>query len=185
MVGSLSFLGRKRTRRVRLIVYTVRSEILIRLRNLDIFEVFGVKFSAKKSIFQNCSIKRARSASRKAQHFWTHCRSLVPVVTGTDRGRVVTSITVGSWTSGILKSWIRSLTLNIQIEDSNWRFQFLKILIEKYLFLHFKPSSYTFNNPSLSNIYLPAYFPRFHYFFALRVQLYFVNHDKRVSDFMK
>ena len=33
---------------------TVRSKILVRLRNLVIFEVFGVKFSAKKSIFKNC-----------------------------------------------------------------------------------------------------------------------------------
>ena len=36
-----------------------------RLRNLFIFEVFGVKFSAKTSIFQNHPIKRARQASRK------------------------------------------------------------------------------------------------------------------------
>ena len=33
---------------------TVRSKILVRLRNLVIFEFFWVKFSAKKSIFQNC-----------------------------------------------------------------------------------------------------------------------------------
>ena len=33
---------------------TVRFKILVRLRNLVVFEVFGVKFSAKKSIFQNC-----------------------------------------------------------------------------------------------------------------------------------
>ena len=44
---------------------TVRSKIMVRLRNLVIFEVFGVKFSAKKSIFQNCPIKRAWRASRK------------------------------------------------------------------------------------------------------------------------
>ena len=40
-------------------------KILVRLRNLVIFGVFGLKFSAKKSIFQNCPIKRARRASRK------------------------------------------------------------------------------------------------------------------------
>ena len=39
---------------------TVRSKILIRLRNLVIFEVFGVNFSAQKSIFQDCPMKRAR-----------------------------------------------------------------------------------------------------------------------------
>ena len=33
---------------------TVRSNFLVRLRNLVIFEVFEVKFSAKISIFQNC-----------------------------------------------------------------------------------------------------------------------------------
>ena len=33
---------------------TVRSKILVRLRNLVIFEIFGVKFSAKKSMFQIC-----------------------------------------------------------------------------------------------------------------------------------
>ena len=38
---------------------TVRSITLVRLRNLVVFEVFGVKFSAKKSIFQICPIKRA------------------------------------------------------------------------------------------------------------------------------
>ena len=38
---------------------TVRSKFLVRLRNLVISEVFGVKFSVKKSIFQNCPIKRA------------------------------------------------------------------------------------------------------------------------------
>ena len=36
---------------------TVRLKIFARLRNLVIFEVFGVKFSAKKSIFQNCAKK--------------------------------------------------------------------------------------------------------------------------------
>ena len=38
---------------------TVGSKVLVRLRNSVIFEVFGVKFSAKKSIFQNCQMKRA------------------------------------------------------------------------------------------------------------------------------
>ena len=33
---------------------TVRLKILVRRRNLVIFEGFGVKFSAKKSIFRNC-----------------------------------------------------------------------------------------------------------------------------------
>ena len=38
---------------------TVRSKLLVRILNLVIFEVFGVEFLAKKSIFQNCTIKPA------------------------------------------------------------------------------------------------------------------------------
>ena len=46
-------------------ISTVRLKVLVRLRNFVVFEVFGVKFSAQKSVFQNCQIKRARRASRK------------------------------------------------------------------------------------------------------------------------
>ena len=53
----------KRNRDNILLDPTVRSKFLVRFRNLVLFEVFGVKFSAKKSIFQNCPIKRARRAS--------------------------------------------------------------------------------------------------------------------------
>ena len=42
-------------------------KILIGRRNFVIFEVFGVKLSAKKSILQNCPIKRARRTSRKCK----------------------------------------------------------------------------------------------------------------------
>ena len=44
---------------------TVRSTIFVRGRNLVIFEFFWSEIFGQKSIFQNCSIKRARRASRK------------------------------------------------------------------------------------------------------------------------
>ena len=56
----------KRNRDNILLDPTVRSKFFgprRSLRNLVLFEVFGVKFSAKTSIFQNCAIKRARRAS--------------------------------------------------------------------------------------------------------------------------
>ena len=40
------------------------------------FEVFGVKFSAKKSIFQNCPIKRAKRASRQGNSEKFHSKNL-------------------------------------------------------------------------------------------------------------
>ena len=48
----------------------MRSKNLVRLRNLVIFEVYGEKFLAKKSIFQDCLIKRGRAGKAILKN-WT------------------------------------------------------------------------------------------------------------------
>ena len=45
-------------------ISTVRLKVLVQLRNFIIFEVFGVKLSAKKSIFQNRPTKPKNLARR-------------------------------------------------------------------------------------------------------------------------
>ena len=46
---------------------TVRSKILVRLRNLVIFEVFGVKFSARKIDFSNLPNKTSPKGGAERQ----------------------------------------------------------------------------------------------------------------------